>query len=51
MISLKIIDIVNQRRKLFVLAYGEAIVDVRNAIYESGIQGSSFYDPKKAYDR
>ena len=44
-------DILNQRRKLFVLEYAEAIGNAREACKDLGIPKSSFYDWKKANER
>ena len=43
-------DILNQRRKLFILEYAKALGSVTKACQEFGIPRSSFYDWEKAYD-
>ena len=47
----EVIDILNQRRKLFILEYAKALGSVTKACQEFGIPRSSFYDWKKAYDK
>ena len=44
-------DILNQRRKLFVLEYAKAIGNARKVCKELNVPKSSFYDWKKAYTR
>ena len=44
-------DVLNQRRKLFILEYAETIGNATNACREYNIPRSTFYDWKKAYDK
>jgi transposase-like protein len=44
-------NILNLRRKLFVLEYAKAIGNAAEACREFDIPRSSFYDWKKAYDK
>ena len=44
-------DILNLRRKLFILEYAKAIGNSAEACREFDIPRSSFYDWKKAYDK
>ena len=44
-------DILNQRKKIFILEYAKAIGNATKACKEYNIPRSSFYDWKKAYDK
>ena len=44
-------DILNQRKKLFILAYTKIIGNARKACEDFNIPRSSFYDWKKAFDK